>query len=133
MSKFDIIGEASQTVANYIFLGRYGSFFRISGQTSEGNRVEVWHEYVDENGRQATYYRWRVWGNYNQVGDADVVIAKGQLAEFSPQTDAIIAAFEQERLLDARVDYLEKEISEIRSGDLSRQHKIETLDMGRIE
>jgi hypothetical protein len=133
MSKFDIIGEASHTVAEFIYRGRHNSFFRMSWQTSEGNLVDVWTVYVKEDGRQTTEYRWRVLGNFDQVGDKDIIIAKGKVIENSPQYNAIIAAFKEEEFLSNRVKYLERQIEEINSGDLTRERKIDNLDMGRIE
>lgn len=128
-----IVGEASHTVAEFIFRGRYMSFFRMSGQTSEGNRVDVWQEYVEVDGRQVTEFRWRVWGSIDQVGENDVIVAKGKVIEFSPQCKAIIDAFEESEAMSARVEWLEREIGEINSGDMHRQHLIDNMDMGRIE
>ena len=133
MSEFDIIGEASHTVAEFIYRGRHDSFFRMSWQTSEGNVVDVWQVHEEVNGRQVTAFRWRVLGNIDQVGENDVVIARGQVIENSPQYNAIIEAFEESEFLHFRTLYLERQIEEIRRGDVSRERAIENLDMGRIE
>jgi hypothetical protein len=129
----DIIGEASNTVAEFIYRGRYIHWFRMSGQTSEGNVVDVWQEYMDVDGKQITEFRWRIWGNFDQVGEKRVVIAKGKVIEFSPQYREIISALEEQELMSQRSRALDKELEEIRQRDIILQNFIDRLDMGRIE